>query len=42
MNPKHLELISTALGIRSSQIVKTIELLEDGATLPFIARYRKE
>lgn len=35
-------LISAALGIRESQIAKTIELLESGATIPFISRYRKE
>ena len=35
-------LISTALGIKESQIVKTVELLESGATIPFISRYRKE
>lgn len=35
-------LISTALGIRESQIAKTVELLESGATIPFISRYRKE
>lgn len=35
-------LISTALGIRESQILKTVELLESGATIPFISRYRKE
>lgn len=35
-------LISSALGIRESQIAKTVELLESGATIPFISRYRKE
>lgn len=35
-------LISTALGIKESQIAKTVELLESGATIPFISRYRKE
>ena len=29
-----------SLGVR--QVEKTIELLEQGATVPFIARYRKE
>ncbi|NDW08936.1 Tex family protein [Dysgonomonas sp. 520] len=35
-------LISSALNIRETQIEKTIALLEDGATIPFISRYRKE
>lgn len=36
------KLISSALNIRESQIEKTITLLNDGATIPFISRYRKE
>lgn len=36
------KLISSALNIRESQIEKTIALLNDGATIPFISRYRKE
>jgi uncharacterized protein len=39
---KHLELISLSLGIKESSIRNTIELLEEGATIPFISRYRKE
>ncbi|WDE96820.1 Tex family protein [Lentisphaera profundi] len=35
-------LMSSQLGIKSIQIQKTLELLESGASLPFIARYRKE
>ncbi len=42
LNTKHIEIISTSLGINSHQVNKTIELLNDGATLPFVARYRKE
>ena len=34
--------ISHLLNINSRQVEKTIELLESGATVPFIARYRKE
>ena len=34
--------ITGALGIPPGNIEKTIALLEDGATVPFIARYRKE
>lgn len=30
------------LGIKKSQIEATLKLLEEGATIPFIARYRKE
>ncbi len=35
-------LISKELGIASNAISRTITLLNDGATVPFIARYRKE
>jgi len=34
--------IAIALGIPESSVRKTIELIKDGATIPFIARYRKE
>ncbi|MCL2681976.1 MAG: RNA-binding transcriptional accessory protein [Bacteroidales bacterium] len=34
--------ISQILNIGIHQVAKTIELLESGATVPFIARYRKE
>lgn len=34
--------IATELGLGTRQVEKTIELLESGATIPFIARYRKE
>lgn len=36
------KLIEQALGIREPQIERTINLLEEGATIPFISRYRKE
>jgi len=39
---KVTDLISSALSIKASQIEKTIELLDSGATIPFISRYRKE
>lgn len=29
-------------GLQTSQVVNTVELLREGATVPFIARYRKE
>lgn len=35
-------IISQELGLNSRQVSTTIGLLEDGATVPFIARYRKE
>ncbi len=34
--------IATALNVGIRQVEKTIELLESGATVPFVARYRKE
>lgn len=34
--------IASALGIPENQVRKTIELLDEGATIPFISRYRKE
>jgi uncharacterized protein len=34
--------IAAELRVRPAQIVTTIELLDGGATVPFIARYRKE
>lgn len=36
------QLISKALNISPKQVSNTIQLLEEGATIPFIARYRKE
>ena len=35
-------MISAALSISEKQIGHTLDLLEDGATIPFISRYRKE
>ena len=42
MIQKHIELIALFLGIQENAVKNTGELLEDGATIPFIARYRKE
>lgn len=42
MNLKQIQYTSETLKLRTSQITKTIDLLLDGATVPFIARYRKE
>ena len=36
------QLIAKTLGITERQATHTIELLEEGATVPFISRYRKE
>ena len=35
-------MISAALGISEKQISQTLDLLNEGATMPFISRYRKE
>ena len=40
--PKNHELIAGRLGISIRQIANTITLLDEGATVPFISRYRKE
>jgi uncharacterized protein len=37
-----IENISKTLQIKSSSVVGCVKLLEEGATIPFIARYRKE
>ncbi len=34
--------IATELGVREGQVTATVDLLDGGATVPFIARYRKE
>jgi uncharacterized protein len=36
------KIIASALSLRKEQVAATIELLDEGATIPFIARYRKE
>ncbi len=36
------DLIAQELSVRTLQVAHTIELLDDGNTVPFIARYRKE
>ncbi len=37
-----IALLAAELNIRPNQIQATVDLLDDGATVPFIARYRKE
>ena len=38
----HLELIARETGIKLSSVSSTAKLLAEGATIPFISRYRKE
>lgn len=42
MNNKIIEEISKELNISIKQVTVTLKLLEEGNTIPFIARYRKE
>ncbi len=42
MEPQHLAKIIEELKLKPKQVADTIELLDGGATVPFIARYRKE
>jgi len=38
----HSMIVATELAVAEKQVIATIELLDDGATVPFISRYRKE
>lgn len=42
MNAIFSKLISKSTGISERQVANTVGLLEEGCTIPFIARYRKE
>ncbi len=42
MNKEIIENISKDLNVKQVQVEKTLNLLEEGNTIPFIARYRKE
>ena len=42
MNEKHVSIIAAELNIDAGQVFRTIQLFETGATIPFVARYRKE
>ncbi len=42
MEKNYHHLIALELGIKVQQVSNTLELLAQGATIPFIARYRKE
>jgi len=35
-------IIAKELGVGEGQVAATIQLIEEGASIPFIARYRKE
>lgn len=42
MSSNHFIKIAEELGIKFKQVNDTVDLLDDGATVPFISRYRKE
>ena len=42
MQNKIIEIIAQNLGLNQNQVSNTINLLNEGATVPFISRYRKE
>ena len=42
MNDEIIKQISIELNVKESQVINTLKLLEEGNTIPFIARYRKE
>ncbi|MBL6445855.1 RNA-binding transcriptional accessory protein [Fulvivirga sp. 29W222] len=39
---KNISIVAKELGINEKQAVSVVELLDEGATVPFISRYRKE
>jgi len=42
MKKQHVKIISDKLNISEQQVENTVRLFEEGATIPFISRYRKE
>jgi len=42
MNEDHIQRIATELNVQAHQVAATGKLFAEGATVPFIARYRKE
>lgn len=42
MTTKQLQIISQLLNVHERSVINTIKLIEEGATVPFISRYRKE
>ena len=39
---KIIQIIAAELGVKNSQVENTVKLIDEGNTIPFIARYRKE
>ncbi len=42
LNPSHIQIIAKELAVNPSQVKSTTALLDEGASVPFISRYRKE
>ena len=42
MNSKYVQKISTEMGVHENRVAAVLDLLSQGSTIPFIARYRKE
>lgn len=42
MNRQHVQYISGLMNLPARQVENTLKLLEEGSTIPFISRYRKE
>lgn len=42
MQPELSKMVAATLSIAERQVARTLDLLEGGATIPFISRYRKE
>ena len=42
MNASYIDFIANKLGVKHWRVENCIQLLEEGATVPFISRYRKE
>ena len=37
-----IEMLAKEFGLKQSQVEQTVNLIDEGNTIPFIARYRKE
>src|SRR5215212_12211276 len=42
LEPRFIDIIASEVGCRSHQVQAAAELFAEGATVPFVARYRKE
>ncbi|MEL6133272.1 MAG: Tex family protein, partial [Bacteroidota bacterium] len=42
MNSQYIQVISRELGLQSFQVGNVLSMINEGATIPFMARYRKE